>query len=39
MRFIFAHGPWFTEWHHFPELIFSLPVIGVWLAAVFRRRK
>jgi hypothetical protein len=31
MRMIFAHGPWFTEWHHIPEMIFALPVVGVWL--------
>lgn len=39
---MFAHGPWYTEWHHIAGLIVALPVVGVWAAWVMhkvRRRK
>ena len=33
---IFAHGPWWTEWHH---ILPYLPVLGPALIAWFAARK
>jgi len=38
---VFAHGPWYMEWHHLPDVWLmigpSLAVVGVWLNTKLRK--
>lgn len=37
---IFAHGPWYGELHHIPELLMAIPAVAFlvyWVREKFRK--